>query len=666
MSHRFTVFLCFLGILSHTGSAQDSATVSLPVMTVQSTRQLETYTTAARSIFVRKHDIIFSEPGLSLQRVLRGLPGTQISERGHFALGERILVRGMGYRAAFGVRGVQAFLNGIPLTMPDGQSMLDVVDPVFIGHSELLRGPSSLFWGNASGGVLHLASSAETSPLRIRYMAGSHGLHHALASTHFRFGPYQINAHASGIRKTGYRAHSKGYFSRAGVHVRAAAGPRTAILFAFNAAIQDVLSPGSLTLAQMSQNPRQADPRHVKMSAGKASLHLQTGVTLHRQIRQGSVTATAYGIRRYLENPLSFAWSELERIAGGLYAQFQINAGEDFGFTTGIDLRHMRDDRIRFNNSAGNRGNRTLLDQEETAGSLAVFAGLNVHLSAKFGFSAGARLDRLRFTMLDHLQADGDQGGNRTFVAFSPSVGVFYHTGTLTWYANTGTAFETPTTTELINSPSERGGFNSDLGPQQTLGTEAGVRGRLDHLRIELDLAIFSLRIRDRLLPQQSEDGRTWYVNGGKNRHRGAEIALEWPANSPAGVRISYSYGSFIFLNNPGKGRKIPGVPSHQLHMTLYGITASGWAAQIVLESASAVWGDNENSTQSDSFVVLDLYLSRSSWQISPHITLAPFVRIQNALNQPHVRSLVVNAFGGRYFEPAEGRSLQAGIGMNL
>ena len=95
-------------------------------MTIQSTRQLETETTAARSLYIRQHSTIASEPGLSLQRVLRGLPGLQISERGHFALGERILVRGMGYRAAFGVRGLQAFLDGIPLTMPDGQSMLDV------------------------------------------------------------------------------------------------------------------------------------------------------------------------------------------------------------------------------------------------------------------------------------------------------------------------------------------------------------------------------------------------------------------------------------------------------------------------------------------------------------------------------------------------------------
>ena len=666
MNHRLILFLCGLGIIVSSSSAQDSATVVLPPITVQATRQMETYATATRSIFMREHKIVESEPGLSLQRVLRGLPGIQISERGHFALGERILVRGMGYRAAFGVRGLQAFLNGIPLTMPDGQSMLDVVDPVFIGFSELLRGPSSLFWGNASGGVLHLASSEETSPFRVRYMGGSHGLNHALVSTSFRLGPHQINAYASRVMKTGYRAHSKGSFFRAGISTRTTASPRTAILFTLNTAIQDVLSPGALTLEQLSLNPKQADIRNVNMSAGKASLHLQGGVTLHQQIHRGTLTATAYGVRRSLENPLSFAWSELERIAGGLYAQFHTNPKSRLGFTTGIDLRQMQDDRLRFNNDAGSKGNRILLDQQETVGSLAIFTGLNTQFSSKIGFSAGLRLDRLKFKMIDRLLANGDQSGSRNFIALSPSVGMFYRARSLTWYANLGTAFETPTTVELINSPSGHSGFNSDLGPQQTLGAEAGIRGRLDHLNLELDFAMFSLRIRNRLLPQEGEDGRTWYSNGGKNLHNGAEVALGWPIGYPINARVSYSYGSFIFLNDPGKGLKVPGVPAHQLHVTLHGKTSNGWTAEIILESASEMWGNSVNSTRSNGFTVLDLYLSRSDWHVGRHVVLHPFARIQNISDRQYIRSLIVNAFGGRYFEPAESRSLQIGIGISL
>ncbi len=664
MIRRSIFLMCGLTLLAHMSPAQDS-TIVLPAMTIQATRQLETYATAARSIYVRRHNLVSSEPGLSLQRTLRGIPGLQISERGHFALGERILVRGMGYRAAFGVRGLQAFLNGIPLTMPDGQSMLDVVDPVFIGFSELLRGPGSLFWGNASGGVLHLSSVENFSPLQLRYMRGSYGLEQILIKTGFEFDRHQMHVYASRVKKDGYQAHSKGEFFRTGLSAQTTAGTRTVFTITLNAAIQDALSPGSLTLEQLSSDPRQANSRNVAMAAGKASTHLQGGVTLHTQTGMGNLSSTIYGIRRSLENPLTFAWSELERIAGGLYAQFQMEIGSAVGLTTGVDLRQLRDDRVRFNNDAGRQGDRTLLDQQETVGSVAVFAGLTAQLSSRIGVSAGVRLDQLQFEMTDNLHTNGDQSGHRNFAALSPSLGISYRIPSLTWYANWSTAFETPTTTELINSPSGMGGFNSDLSPQQTRGMEAGVRGQFEDLNLKLDVALFSLRIHDRLLPRQGEDGRIWYSNGGKNRHHGAELALEWPAGAPFHAQITYNYGSFIFLNDPGNGLEIPGAPAHQFHLSLHGSTSRGWSAQVVLESASEMWGNNTNSAKSDGFTVLDVYFSRSNWDMG-RITLHPFARIQNILDRQYVRSLVVNAFGGRYFEPAEGRSIQGGIGLSL
>ena len=156
--------------------AQDTLEISLPTVEIQATRTFETTLSAARSIYVKQRDNAMVSPGLSLQRSLRGIPGVRITDRGHYALGERVLVRGMGYRAAFGVRGVQAFLNGIPLTLPDGQSMLDIVDPAFIRRAELLRGPSSIYWGNASGGALFLSTFTDTSSVQLRYMGGSYGL----------------------------------------------------------------------------------------------------------------------------------------------------------------------------------------------------------------------------------------------------------------------------------------------------------------------------------------------------------------------------------------------------------------------------------------------------------------------------------------------------------
>ena len=117
-----------------------------------------------------------SDPALTADALGRGLPGVWISDRGNAATGERVLVRGLGWRAAFGVRGTHVVLDGIPLTLPDGQTPLNVLDPALITHVELVRGPASTFWGSGSAGVLSLSTASPTSGNRVRVLGGAYGL----------------------------------------------------------------------------------------------------------------------------------------------------------------------------------------------------------------------------------------------------------------------------------------------------------------------------------------------------------------------------------------------------------------------------------------------------------------------------------------------------------
>ena len=44
----------------------------------------------------------------------------------------------------------------------------------------------------------------------------------------------------------------------------------------------------------------------------------------------------------------------------------------------------------------------------------------------------------------------------------------------------------------------------------------------------------------------------------------------------------------------------------------------------------------------------------------------SPFLALSNLLDREYVTSVVVNAFGGRYFEPGPGRTLQMGVAVRL
>jgi iron complex outermembrane receptor protein len=42
-----------------------------------------------------------------------------------------------------------------------------------------------------------------------------------------------------------------------------------------------------------------------------------------------------------------------------------------------------------------------------------------------------------------------------------------------------------------------------------------------------------------------------------------------------------------------------------------------------------------------------------------------PFLGVQNALDREYVGSVVINAAGGRYYEPAPGRNAYVGVALS-
>jgi iron complex outermembrane receptor protein len=104
-------------------------------------------------------DLQRGRSGFFLDQALFGLPGVQVQNRYNPAVGERVAIRGFGARAQFGLRGIRVIVDGIPATLPDGQSSLDHLDVGSLERVEVIRGPASALFGNASGGVLSFTTS---------------------------------------------------------------------------------------------------------------------------------------------------------------------------------------------------------------------------------------------------------------------------------------------------------------------------------------------------------------------------------------------------------------------------------------------------------------------------------------------------------------------------
>jgi iron complex outermembrane recepter protein len=325
-----------------------------------------------------------------------------------------------------------------------------------------------------------------------------------------------------------------------------------------------------------------------------------------------------------------------------------------------------RDNRRNWVNTQGVRGAVTL-DQHERVTSVAPFAQVTA-AAGPFSLFSGIRYDRVRFAVTDALitPMNPDDSGARNMTAFSPSVGISYtlFSGT-TIYTNVASAFQTPTTTELANSPTEAGGFNPALSPERIRSVEAGLNGRFLG-RGSYHAALYRMRIRDALVPfgLASFPGRQFYRNVGEATHRGAEAEAGAIFTSHVSGRLAYTYTDARFtvdtagaLSNTGD--RLPGVIPHTLTASLDAGTTRGRFVTVETRAQSSTPVNDANTIHSPGYVTVAL---RGNFPLYGGTAL--FGGIGNLLNRRYNTSVVANAVGGRYFEPAAGRTVYLGVDL--
>ncbi len=102
-------------------------------------------------------------------------------------------------------------VDGFPETLPDGQSQVDSIDLDSLYRASVLRGPSSVLYGNATGGVIDLESLSGktiTGNGELKLSGGEDGYRKA----HLKSGGRKDNAHyylgVTGLNYEGYREQS--------------------------------------------------------------------------------------------------------------------------------------------------------------------------------------------------------------------------------------------------------------------------------------------------------------------------------------------------------------------------------------------------------------------------------------------------------------------------
>jgi iron complex outermembrane receptor protein len=202
--------------LTATAHGQTPAEPPLEEIVVSSMRIETTLARAPMAVSViGQDDIQLAKQQLALDESLSRVPGIFMQNRYNFAQDLRVSIRGFGARANFGIRGVKILVDGIPETLPDGQGSVDGIDIGATSQIEVVRGPSSSLYGNASGGVIAVTSefAPEETFADVRLSAGEYGFRKVQVKAGGRTDKVGYLVSLSDSELDGYREQN-----RAGIH----------------------------------------------------------------------------------------------------------------------------------------------------------------------------------------------------------------------------------------------------------------------------------------------------------------------------------------------------------------------------------------------------------------------------------------------------------------
>ncbi|HEX7328436.1 MAG TPA: TonB-dependent receptor [Casimicrobiaceae bacterium] len=669
-----------------------TATATLPAVTVTATRHAEsTFDVPASVDVIDARAIRDGEPQVNLSESLARIPGVFAANRQNYAQDLQISSRGFGARATFGVRGVRIYQDGIPATMPDGQGQTGSFSLLSAKSIEVLRGPFSALYGNASGGVISVFTE-DPSHEPVATVTGGGGSYGQwtfgtkLSATHDRVG-YVVAG--SEFQTSGYRDHSRARRDLTNAKLVLSFDASTRITVIGNTQYQpETEDPLGLTRAEWSENPRGVDHAAILFDTRKTINQAQGGVALDHALSDAlELHVDGYGGRRLVRQYLAFTGSgdtssggitDLDGNFGGVGARLVWRAvalGRPLTLTVGGDWNRQDQLRRGFVNDFGAMGDLRRDETDDVTGNDA-YAQAEWEFARRWSATAGVRTSSVRYTSVDHYVtgANGNDSGNRDFSNTSPVAGVVFHaTDNVNLYTSYGEGFETPTFTEIAYRDNGTG-LNFALQPATSRAFEVGAKFLWPDGQ-RLNLAWFDTDTHNEIVVDRATGGRTTYKNASATHRQGAEALWDAALGHGMHARVALTWLRAVFADafssgtppaTVPAGARLPGVPSREAWAELDWAPqgATGFNAALETQYADKLYVNERNSDAAPSYAAVN---ARVGYGIrTGAATWTAFARVNNLFDRRYAGSVIVNDSNGRYFEPAPGRNWFAGATVRV
>lgn len=578
----------------------------------------------------------------------------------------RVSIRGSGLQRTSHGRGLKLMQDGVAMNLADGSFDFQAIEALSARYVEVWRGANALQYGSSTlGGAINYASpnGRNAAGLQLRGEAGSFAYRRGQVATGGLEDGFDYYLSASDFRQDGFRRHAAQETQRLFANLGWQLSPDLETRVYLGHADSNSDLPGSLTLAQLQADPRQAAAANL---SGDYQRDIRwTRLSNKTVLRDGSqrYELSAWYSHKSLFHPIFQILDQTNQDVGLALRYVNETAwlGSANRLVLGLSPSQGWTDEDRWLNQGGQRGARTNQSRQR-ASNLELYLDNQHALGPTVALSTGLQLARARRALDDRYVAGSgsdtvSESFSRAYHGFNPKLGLLY-TGRPgeQWYANLSRSYEPPSLSDLSG-----GLYPVNNDAQTATSMEIGQRGRQGPF--EWDLSLYRAQLHGELLQiATNAAGASITVNADRTVHQGVEAMLagehgawQW--------RLAGLYQDFRFDDDARYGkRRLPGLPSLFLRAETGYRLASGLTLSANLESAPQDYAiDFADSLHAPGYTLFGLKLHQRFGK-----ALSAFLEGRNLADRRYVATTgVLRDAGGKdtaQFLPGDGRAWYAGL----
>ena len=605
----------------------------------------------------------------SLRSAMVWVPGVQMDQRG-LGGSTRLSIRGSLLRSPFGVRGVKVYWGPFPLTLADGSTPLELLDPALADGLEVVRSVGSPVFGSAPAGLL---LARPYLPVEIGRTVGAELI--GGPNGYYRMAVQAGSTTERGTLATGLVKQGNDGFREQEWSERQQAWlvsrwrGKASVTQAYVTGQQAVWAlPGSVDSLTAFTDPRAARSYSQQVNARVEKQQFFVGLQNERalgprlRMRSGLQAQVIDKLNPYGTSALASGYKDESILAAGARLELageQRFADLQLAWQAGLEALFEKDELNEKTYPDGVVGD-VRTDALSRVSNLNSFLALQAKLG-RFQFAAAVGSER---TLVDHEDRLRDTTlSTSNAPLLYPSLGLNAHVWReLSAHVRFASSVSRPTLWEQLGTA---GVFNTDLKAERVSEVEAGISLGGDTALFPFSAVVYWRTTDGLIVPQTASNGVDQvYVNTGTAHQNGFELSVGVNGRTARGNWIRIDGFCAIQAHTVqvvalDQERPVPGVPGGTAGVKGSIRSPFGPSAELGYRYVSEVPAALASNTMIPTSELVHL---RASWTFRwPGSSLTAFLHVDNLLDERYTAFVQVNDPGGRYFNPAPGRSFFAG-----